>query len=277
MVLGVVECGEAVPVGLDLGSLGDIEAERVPDRLDALPSADHRVHAAAAAAARGQRHIQRFLAEARRELRVRELIAPRLERGLDSLLGGVELRAGHLALLRSSLWTKGGQLARLAEEARLRVLEGRDVARRAESSERAVNDAAQVARVVLQLVREVCFDLAGDLVERRLVGHRKIRENLAVDVDVRAFETRHEGAVAHAERAHRGVDARDPQRAEGALLVATVAVGVLPRLHQRLLGYAIDVLAAAAESLGLLEDFLVARARRDSTLDSWHGALLRKC
>src|SRR5207237_10581545 len=84
----------------------------------------------------------------------------------------------------------------------------------------------------------------------------------------------HESAVAHAERSHRSFDARDPQRAEGALLVAAIAVGVLPRLHHRLLGYAIDVLPAAAETLRLLEDFLVARARRDSTLDSWHGALL---
>src|SRR6185503_10909157 len=63
-------------------------------------------------------------------------------------------------------------------------------------------------------------------------------------------------------------------RAERALLVAAVAVRVLPRLHQRLLGYAVDVLPAAAETLGLLEDFLVARARRYASLDSWHGALL---
>src|SRR5205085_5558544 len=123
-------------------------------------------------------------------------------------------------------------------------------------------------------VREVRLDLAGDLVESRLVGNGEVREHLAVDVDVGALQARHERAVAHAELAHRGVDARDPQRAEGALLVAAVAVGVLPRLHHRLLGYAIDVLPAAAETLRLLEDFLVARARRDSTLDSWHGALL---
>src|SRR5678816_4472594 len=86
--------------------------------------------------------------------------------------------------------------------------------------------------------------------------------DLAVDVDIGALEAGHESAVAHAHLAHRRVDARDPQRAERALLVAAVAVRVLPRLHQRLLGYAVDVLPAAAETLGLLEDFLVARARR---------------
>src|SRR5207253_7333920 len=116
--------------------------------------------------------------------------------------------------------------------------------------------------------------LAGDLVEGGLVGHGEVRQHLAVDVDVRALESRHEGAVAHAELAHRGVDARDPQRAELALLLPAVAVRVLPGLHHRLLRDAVDVLPAAAESLRLLEDLLVARARRYSTLDSWHAALL---
>ena len=54
-------------------------------------------------------------------------------------------------------------------------------------------------------------------------------------------------------------------------LLAAVAVGVLPRLHHRLLGDAEDVAAAAAEALGLVEDLLVARARRYATFDSWHG------
>ena len=57
-------------------------------------------------------------------------------------------------------------------------------------------------------------------------------------------------------------------------LCAAVAVGVLPRLHHRLLGDAEDVLAAAAEALGLREDLLVPGARGYATFDSWHGALL---
>src|SRR5262245_13140526 len=123
-------------------------------------------------------------------------------------------------------------------------------------------------------MREAGFDLAGDLVERRLVLHRQIGEHLAVDLDVGALEPGHEGAVAHAQLAHRGVDARDPQGAHGALLGAAVAVRVLPRLHHRLLGDAVDVAAAAAEAFRLRQDLLVARARRYSTLDSRHGALL---
>ncbi len=83
-------------------------------------------------------------------------------------------------------------------------------------------------------------------------------------------EPGHEGRIAHAELAHRGVDARDPQRAEGALAVAAVAVGVLPRLHHRLLGDAVNVLATAAITLGLGENLLVARARRYTTFYSRH-------
>src|SRR3982074_1892336 len=124
------------------------------------------------------------------------------------------------------------------------------------------------------LVREAGFDLAGDFCESRLVEHRQVREHLAVDLDIGALQARHERAVGHSELAHRRVDAGDPQRAERALLLPAVTVSVLPGLHPRLLGDPVDVAAAAAESLGLLEDLLVARARRYSTFDSWHGALL---
>ena len=50
--------------------------------------------------------------------------------------------------------------------------------------------------------------------ERRLVEHREVGQHLAVDLDVGALQPGHECAVAHAELAHRGVDARDPQRAD---------------------------------------------------------------
>src|SRR6185436_9548128 len=116
--------------------------------------------------------------------------------------------------------------------------------------------------------------LARDLRERGLVAHREVGEHLAVDLEVGPLESRHEHAIAHDELAHRRIDARDPERAKLALLHAAVAVRVLPRFHQRLLGDAVDVLAPAAESLGLLEDLLVARARRYPSIGSWHGALL---
>src|SRR6185436_17974357 len=179
---------------------------------------------------------------------------------------------GRPPFLRRTLRTKTRKRAALAEVARLRVFQRGGVSRRGKVGERLPDDAAQVFHG--PLVGEAGFDLAGDLGERRLVLHRQVGEHLAVDLDVRLLEPGHERAVAHSQLAHRCVDARNPQRAHGTLLVAAVAVGVLPRLHHRLFGDAEDVAAAAAEALGLPDYFLVARARRDSTLDSWHGALL---
>src|SRR4029079_17935003 len=104
--------------------------------------------------------------------------------------------------------------------------------------------------------------------------HRQVGQHLAIDLDLGFLQAGHEGAVAHAQLPDGGVDAGDPERADHALLVAAVAVGVLPRLHHRFLGDAVDVAPTAAETLVFLENLLVARARRYSAFDSWHGALL---
>jgi hypothetical protein len=150
VVLGVVERGEVVPVGLDLGPVGDIEADGAPDLLDALPGANHRVDAAAAAAAARQRDIERLLGEAPGELGVGKLGAARLEGLLDALLRRVETRAELLPGLRGNRLEgrlQRGQLAGLAEEARLGVLQGRGIARRAERGERARDDAFDVRQL----------------------------------------------------------------------------------------------------------------------------------
>ena len=74
MVLRRVERGEVVEVVLDLGTVGDGEAERAEQRLDAFQRARERMQAAAAATAAGQRDVERFGGELRRELRVRERV-----------------------------------------------------------------------------------------------------------------------------------------------------------------------------------------------------------
>src|SRR6185503_14030415 len=243
------------------------------------PGADHGMHAAAAATAARQRRIERLLGKARRQLGVGELAATRFEYRFDLLLRGVELLAELAALLgrrRLERRLECSQFAGFAQVLRLRVLEQCRITRRREVGERPADDGIKVLhpRSPAGSVREACFDLTGDLGERGLVAYREIGQHLAVDLDVGALQARHEDAIAQAMLAHRSVDAGDPQRAEGTLLVAAIAVGILPRLHQRLLGDAVDVLAPAAKPLGLLEDLLVARARRDSTLDSWHGGSL---
>jgi hypothetical protein len=104
------------------------------------------VHAAASPAAAGQRDVERFLGEPRRQLFAGQLGAARFQPRFDALLGGVESGArGALFLGGFSARTEGGELPALAEIARFRVLERRRIARRREFRERALDDAFQGA------------------------------------------------------------------------------------------------------------------------------------
>src|SRR5919204_839098 len=89
--------------------------------------------------------------------------------------------------------------------------------------------------------------------ERLGIADCDVRQDLAVELDLRQAQTVHELAVRHALAARRGVDARDPEAAEVALLVAPVAVGVAVGLEQRLLGALVARMRLAAEALGALE------------------------
>ena len=62
-----------------------------------------------------------------------------------------------------------------------------------------------------------------------------------------------------------GVDALDPKRAEITLLLLATDVIVLQRAIDRGIGRGDVVLAAAIETLGLLEDFLAAGVAGDGT------------
>src|SRR3712207_6576015 len=68
-----------------------------------------------------------------------------------------------------------------------------------------------------------------------------------------------------------GVEALDPQSAEGALLVATVTRRILHALLDRLLGNADRILAAAVEALGCLENLLVLGVGGNAPFDAGHG------
>ncbi len=155
MVLRVVQRREVGPVVLDLRAVGDREADRAEDLLDAAPGAADRVQAAAAAAAARQRDVERLLGQARLELRVRQGAAALLERGFDAVLGGVDRLASGLALLGrepAERLQQPGEFARLAEEARLGVLERRGVARGGELGAGARDDFVgiiQCARLAL--------------------------------------------------------------------------------------------------------------------------------
>src|SRR5690554_2509421 len=108
------------------------------------------------------------------------------------------------------------------------------------------------------------------------VVHGDVRQHLAVQGDAGLHQAVHEAAVAQAVDAGRGVDAGDPQRAEIALLLLAVDVGVLLGLDDGLVGNAEHLAAGVVVTLGLAQDLLVTAARLHATLDSCHGsALLR--
>src|SRR5688572_24740362 len=72
--------------------------------------------------------------------------------------------------------------------------------------------------------------------ERGLVEHRDVRKHLAVHLDLGLPEPVHEHAVGKPVLAGSSIDAGDPQAAKVALLVAAVAIGILPGAHDRLVG-----------------------------------------
>src|SRR5690606_29194073 len=108
------------------------------------------------------------------------------------------------------------------------------------------------------LLLEAGLRLRRNGAERLRVVHGDVRQHLAVDVDLRLVQPVDEAAVGQPVQARRGVDARDPERAEIALALAPVAVGVLPRLDDGLLRDPEDLAAGAVVALRLVEDLLVA-------------------
>src|SRR3984957_20976289 len=86
------------------------------------------------------------------------------------------------------------------------------------------------------LRRQRRLGLFGNGLERRRLVDGEVRQHLAIDRDARLGKAVDKDAVGHAERAHRGIEALDPQCAEGALLALAVAEGVLPGLFDRGLG-----------------------------------------
>src|SRR5439155_17465612 len=98
MVLWVVERREAVPVGLDLRAVGDVESHRREDRLDPLERTADRMDPAAAARTPRQGDVERLRRELALERGFGERGTAANERAVDRLLGGVDLRATRLLL-----------------------------------------------------------------------------------------------------------------------------------------------------------------------------------
>ena len=121
-----------MPVGLDLGAVGDHEADRAEQALDALEGAAHRVQAALHATTPGQGDVERLGGELGEQRGFAQRVAAALECGLDRGLGGVDRGARLAARLGLELAERLqalGERAGLAEIARLGLFELRAVGR----------------------------------------------------------------------------------------------------------------------------------------------------
>jgi hypothetical protein len=89
--------------------------------------------------------------------------------------------------------------------------------------------------------------------KRTGVTNGQIGEHLSVDLDLGGPQPGDKPAVAHAVETRGGVDALNPELAKVTLTGPTVAVGVLERVENLLVGGAIAPALVAEVSLGLLE------------------------
>jgi hypothetical protein len=92
----IVQCSEAVPVGLDLGAIGHIEAHAGKGRLDPFPGQRDGMQAAGATLAPGQCHIQGLGAQLLLQFFVSQRPTPGIQGGLNGLLGQIDRCATRL-------------------------------------------------------------------------------------------------------------------------------------------------------------------------------------
>src|SRR5205814_1008329 len=114
--------------------------------------------------------------------------------------------------------------------------------------------------------------LPADLLEQLRVVDGELRQLLAVQLHAGLLHAVDERRVAHAERAHGGGQARDPQRAERALLLLAAEERERVGADDRLVGHAEQVAPPLAETLRALEHAVVALTMCRTVGGADHGS-----
>src|SRR5215468_3634639 len=114
----------------------------------------------------------------------------------------------------------------------------------------------------------------GERCKRRGIVHREVGQNLSIDFDAGQLEAVHERVVVHVVLVRAGVDARDPETAEVALLVLAIAVRVLPPAFDGLFGGTPQLAARAESAARGLHDLLLPLETRNVRYGTRHGSLL---
>src|SRR5262249_16001106 len=113
--------------------------------------------------------------------------------------------------------------------------------------------------------------------ERHVVTHGEVGQDLAVDGDLGGLQTGDEPGVRDVVLAARRVDAHDPELAELALARASVAVRVVPAVHDLLVRLADAAAPRTAVALGPLEDGAPVLLPVDRPLDPGHRTCSLVC
>src|SRR6266540_3045083 len=114
------------------------------------------------------------------------------------------------------------------------------------------------------------FGLGRDRGEGGRVAHGEVREDLAVELDVRLAAPGHELVVRQALLPRRCIDTDDPEPPEDALLLLAVTVGVDVCMEDRLLGLAVGDVRLPDIALRLLERLAALLASVNGSLDALH-------
>src|SRR5438094_737219 len=288
MVLGDVERLEVVNLVLHLGSEGDLIAKPREDRFYLPQDERQGMQVAPANRVWDEGQVDPLgLSQGNVTLGFQTPHAPGdpLE---DLFLQLIGFRAGRGTLRggqASQLSQDRCELALLPEKVHAQRLQRFGIGRGPDALARAGPEPLEFARNTLrQFSRPLrAFNCAGassrlgaalgngdQLAERLRVPHRQVGEHLPVDVDPGHFETVHELVVGHALAAGGGVDPGDPQLAHVALARPPIAVGVLEGVHDRFVGRPEERPMRHPETLGEVQDLLVAPAGWDTALDAWH-------
>ena len=97
---------------------------------------------------------------------------------------------------------------------------------------------------------------SNDGLESLGVVQSQVGENLAVDLDTSLSQLTHQYGIAHTLLTSGSIDTLNPQGAEGALLVLTIAIGVGQTFLPSVLGYCPNILAGSKIAAGELKNSL---------------------
>src|ERR1700693_1571836 len=117
---------------------------------------------------------------------------------------------------------------------------------------------------------ELFFRDGQERLERLLVANGEFGERFAIERHATLFQTVDEPRVTEPLAPRCGVDPRDPERPEVALADAPVAIGIVQRMEQRLVGDAVVATPRGAEALHELHHFTAVFDLVESAFDPCH-------